>query len=474
MTGTESATVDTSAVQRPRLSLWDAISLIVGIVVGSTIYQAPPLIFGNVSSPLFGLGLWLLGGALSLMGALIYAELATTYPRCGGEYNYLSRAYGPWLGFLFAWSQLAIIQTASIGALAYVFAGYAAGFFEWPSTAVPWLAGTAVIALTLVNIIGLRSGASLQNLLTILKIIGLTGIVVTGLCFGTADPWAVASTPVSGPGWTLALILVLYAYGGWNDAGFVAAEVRDVSRNIPLALLGGMGLITLVYLLVNFAYLRALGVEGLIASRLPAADTLVLLLGGWGGRLMSLLVVASALGGVNGLIFAASRVHAMLGEDYRALRWMGGFSDRSAPVPALLVQCAVTVGMILTVGTEAGQQLVNRGVGFAGLPEVAWTQYNGGFETLVAGSAPAFWLFFVLNAVGFVILRFTDADRPRPFRVQLMSLTATGFIAMCGWMLYSSILYADRLIPVISLPILLGIPVYVYCRWRQSVPVEPR
>ncbi len=449
-----------------KLSLWDAVSLIVGIVVGSSIYRAPPLIFGNSGSPAIGLLLWLLGGVLSLIGALIYAELATTYPRCGGEYNYLTRAYGPWLGFLFAWSQLAIIQTASIGALSYVFADYAIGLWKLPASSAPWLAGSAVINLTLLNLIGLRAGAWLQNVLTVLKLAGLTAIVVMGIGYGTADPWT-APAPTQGPGWTLALILILYAYGGWSDAGFVAAEVRDVSRNIPRALLGGLGLIVVIYLLVNFAYLRALGGAGLAQSERPAAETLTLVLGQRGGQVMSLLVMASALGGVNGLIFSVSRVHASLGQDYRLFAWLGRFNNQESPVASLLAQAAVTVGMVITVGTTTGQALLNQLVIRCGLPAIHWSDFGGGFETLVAGSAPAFWLFFVLNAIGFLILRVTDAQQPRPFRVPLSPLTPLIFVAVCGWMLYSSATYAFSLLPVMSVPLLAGIPAYILCRCFQ-------
>jgi APA family basic amino acid/polyamine antiporter len=460
-------TTSPPAPDRPSLSVWDAVSLIVGIVIGSSIYESPPRIFGNVSSPAFGLGLWIVGGGLSLLGALVYAELATTYPRCGGEYNYLTRAYGPWLGFLFAWAQLSVIQTGSIGALAYIAAKSAAVLCGWPETSQPWFAAGAVVVLTATNMAGLRLGAGLQNVLTVVKLVGLTAVIGVGLLFGTADPLA-ASPPSADAAWPLALIFVLYAYGGWNDAAFVAAEVRDLRRNLPRALVGGLGAIVGIYLLINLAYLRGLGGDGLRASSQPAADVLALCLGPRGAQAMHWLVLISALGGVNGLVFAVSRLHATVGQDHQLFAWLGGFSRGEAPVASLAVQAAVTVGIILSVGTEQGRQMLDQLVTTVGFAKIPWSQFYGGFDTLVAGSAPAFWLFFLLNAIGFFILRVRDRGIERPFVTPGFPILPALFAAMCAWMLYSAARYAWPLIPVMSAPLLLGLPLYTLSRWTLS------
>src|SRR5437660_11334622 len=153
-----------------QLSLWDAVSIIIGIVIGAGIYETPPLVFRNVSGPWTGLGVWAFAGLLCLFGALCYAELASTYPRSGGDYVYLTRAYGPWAGFLFGWAQLAVILTANIGMMAYVFADYAVRL--WPGPAWCW-AALAVVALTLLNLLGLAFGKGAQNVLTCAKVLGL-------------------------------------------------------------------------------------------------------------------------------------------------------------------------------------------------------------------------------------------------------------------------------------------------------------
>lgn len=455
-----------SAPERPSLSVWDAASLIVGIVIGSSIYESPPRIFANVPSPAAGLGLWLLGGLLSLLGAFVYAELATTYPRCGGDYNYLSRAYGSWLGFWFAWTQLSVIQTGSIGALSYIAAKSAAALVGWPANTQPWLASVAVVFLTVLNMAGLRTGAWTQNLLTVVKLVGLAAVIGVGLLYGRHDVLTATEVP-AGPHWPLALIFIVYAYGGWNDAAFVAAEVRDVQRNLPRALLGGLGVIVLVYLLINLAYLRGLGAAGLRASTQPAADVLTLCLGQQGGLAMHGLVLLSALGGVNGLIFSVSRLHAVVGQDHHLFHWLGRFSRGEAPLASLVLQAAVTVGIILTVGTESGRELISRLAEMLGLGAVPWEQYYGGFDTLVAGSAPMFWLFFLLNALAFFMLRWREGHVKRPFAVPGYPVTPALFAAMCAWMLYSSTRYAWSLLPVMMAPMLLGLPLYGLSRWAE-------
>ncbi|HUE14060.1 MAG TPA: amino acid permease, partial [Planctomycetaceae bacterium] len=397
------------------LGLWDAVSVIVGIVVGVSIFKAPPAVFSNVGSPWEGIVVWGLGGLVALAGALCYAELATTYPGSGGDYLYLTRAYGPLVGFLFAWTRLAVILTGNIAALAYVFADYAVALFAGDPRSAVWFATAAVVGLTLFNVLGLKVGKSLQNLLSALKVLGLAGLLITGLVKGSAVSWG-ASQPVQGPGFGLAMILVLYAYGGWNDAVFVAADVREPRRNLPRALILGTLLITALYVLVNVAFVSALGFAGLRSSRTPAADVLGLWLGDRGVAGMSLLVMVSALGAVSGLILAGSRLHASVGADYRIFSWMGRWNTRlNSPVYSLVAQACVSLLLIVGVGTEAGRGAIDRVLTGIGLPALPWGQYEGDFETLVAGTSPLFWLFFLLTGVSLLVLRRRDRGRPRPF-----------------------------------------------------------
>src|SRR5687768_9949591 len=203
----------------PRLGLWDTVGIIVGIVVGTAIFTTPPLVFQNVSGPWQALGVWLLGGVLSLLGALCYAELATTYPRSGGDYEYLTRAYGRCVGFVFGWAQLCIVLTGSIAAMAYAFADYGVRLWSLDRGATVGLAIASVVVLSGINLLGVVAGKTTQNVLTAAKVLGLIVIVATGIVSGFAGSHEVIAAPSSAGlgGLGLAMVFVLYAYGGWND-----------------------------------------------------------------------------------------------------------------------------------------------------------------------------------------------------------------------------------------------------------------
>ncbi|MGH0028785.1 MAG: APC family permease [Myxococcota bacterium] len=447
--------------ERPVLSPWDGVSVIVGIVVGVSLFRAPGPIFASVDAPWEGMALWALGGALSLVGALCYAELAASDPRSGGDYRYLTRAFGPAVGFLFGWAQLVAILTGSIGAMAYVFADYAR--VVWPGASGVGWAAAVVVGLTLPNLFGVELGRRVQNTLTVIKIVGLLALVAAA--FFAPAPDAAAEPGPNLRGYGFALILVLYAYGGWNDAAFVASEVRDPRRNVPRVLLLGTGAIVAVYLVVNAAYLSALGFAGLRASQAPAAAVLAAATGTWGERVMSLLVMVSALGAVQGLLFTGSRIYASVGRDHALFARLGRWHPRwGTPVGALLAQTGVTLAWIAGVGTERGRAVIDGGLGAIGLPALPWERFGAGFDTLVAGTAPVFWLFFLATGVALMVLRRREPDAPRPFRVPLYPLTPLVFCGSCLYMLHASLDYAGGLAVVGLLPLALGLPLYFLSR----------
>ncbi len=442
----------------PRLGLWDTVSIIVGIVVGTAIFRSSTVVFQNVAGPWSAMGVWLLGGVLSWCGAVCYAELATTYPRDGGDYEYLNRAFGPWCGFLFSWAQLTTVISGNIGIMAYAFADY--GVRLWPGLEkhTVWLAVSAVVGLSILNALGVVAGKSTQNVLSVLKVVGLAGVVLAAaLATGEAQPAASRAGQGFQPNFGLALVFVLYAYGGWSHAAYVAAEIRDERHNLPRALLIGIAGVTLIYLAVNAAYLTTLGIEGARATPTPAADVLERACGAWGGRAISALVMLSALGAINGMILTAPRIYATWGADYPALFWLSRWNRRvAAPVAAIAVQAVMAVLLIVLVGTPTGRNLCDtalRSIGLAGLP---WHEYFGGFETLVAGSAPVFWAFFLLTGSAVMVLRVRDPDAVRPFVVPLYPLPPLVFCTTCLYMLYASVAYARWLVLLGVVPLAIG------------------
>lgn len=466
-----------SATNEGQLGLFDSISIIVGIVIGASIFHIPNLIFASASDPWMSLAVWGFGGILALIGALCYAELATTYPRSGGDYVYLTRAFGPATGFLFGWAQLTVVFAASIGAMAHVFASYATRRYNLlqiealanlgVSSEFLYAAG-AILLLTLFNIVGVGLGKWTQNLLTLAKVLGLIGILVAGFVWAKSSPieWRVEARPpdFSAIGWgSLAIILVLYAYGGWNDAAFVAAEVRNRQRNIPLALILGVGAITLIYLLVNAAYLMGLGYETARSNfGLPAMLLKQTPLGDTGDMAISILIMISALGAVNGLIFTGARVYATLGNDHRLFGWLGHWQPgRRPPILSLLAQGIITVGVLYALTTKAGNEAINRLLTSLNIGHESNWDPERGFDTLVSHTAPVFWTFFLLTGLSLFVLREKNPGITRPFSVPLYPLLPIVFCNMCAYMLYQSVMYVGVRAYFAFCVVLAGLPFFL-------------
>jgi amino acid transporter len=306
--------------------------------------------------------------------------------------------------------------------------------------------------------------------LTVAKALGLSVIVIAGFGWGAGGELTSAA-PKPYLGFGLSMVLVLYAYGGWSDAAFVAAEVRNRQRNIPLALLLGTTGIMLVYLLVNGAYLYGLGFEGLRDSEAPAAAVLEQAWGAWGGKGISLLVMLSALGAINGLIFTGARIHVSLGKDHRLFAWLGHWNSvRGTPPRALLAQSAIAVLLVVLVGTDAGRTRMDSALRRLGFQPLPGEQTLGGFETLVAGTAPVFWAFFLMTGVAMFVLRAKDPHIDRPFRAPLYPLEPIVFCGTCLYMLYSSLVYARGLSMLGLVPLLIGVPLYGLS--RRVAPLE--
>lgn len=403
------------------LTALDGAVLVVGVVLGVGIFRSPSVVAANSGDGLLFLALWVVGGAISLVGALCYAELATAYPDAGGEYHIIGRTYGWPLGFLVAWSRMAVIQTGSIAILAYVFGDYAAAIVPLDGAGPPVWAAGVVVALTAVNVAGLRPGRWTQYVLTGGAVAALVGVVAAGFLLpasgAPAPPPDAGGAEAGGTSVGLALIFVLLAFGGWSEGAYVSAEIRDRSRGIGRVLLWGTGAITLLYVLANAAYLAGLGLEGVAGSDAVAADLLEAVAGPWGGRVVSGAIILAALSSANATVITGARSNYALGRDWPLFSVLGGWSkDREAPVAALVVQGGVA---LLLVGFGAVQR--------------------SGFEAMVEYTAPVFWLVLLFTGAAVIVQRRRDPGTERPYRVPAYPLTPLLFCASAGYMVYSSV-----------------------------------
>ncbi|MBI5384881.1 MAG: amino acid permease [Verrucomicrobia bacterium] len=425
-----------NSLPRRELTLLDSTCLIVGIIVGAGIYQVAPDVAKSTASNSGFLALWLAGGLLSWCGAMSYAELATAYPQSGGDYVYLSRAYGPWAGFLFGWIQTVIVRPGDIAVMAFAFATYARAIHD-PLAGASLVssqqlyAALAVLVLTLVNVAGVRQGKWTQNVLTLAKIAGLA-VIVGVACLAPRPVTAVQTVealPVS-----LALILVLFTFGGWNEMAYVAAEVLNPNRNIVRALALGTGAVTALYLLVNVAFLHALGHNGVAASSAVAADAVRSWFGQGAPVFISLLICLSALGAVNGLIFAGARISYAVGRDHRIFRLVSQWNAKQGtPVRALVLQGLIALALIFALG--------------------------GFVDTLLYTAAPVY-LFYLGTSLALMVLRFKEPAAARPYRVWGYPVTPLVFAGTCSFLAYSAVLYKPR-IALAALGLLLtGLPAY--------------
>jgi amino acid transporter len=404
------------------LSLFDSICIIVGIVIGAGIYEITPTVAACMGGGLGILGIWLLGGILALTGALCYAELAAAYPQQGGDYVYQTRAFGGGIGYLFGWSQLVIIRPGDIALMAFVFARYATTLYAPWGNMLPVYATLAVVTLTLINILGVKQGKWAQNLLTLLKAVGILAIVVVGFLAPTPAPMPAAPSGMTSDGFKLALILVLFAFGGWNEMAYVAAEVRQPKRNIPRALMLGTVLVIAIYMLINGAFLHALGPLGMGASEAIAVDAFGMVAPGLAAKTIGIIICISALGAVNGLIFTGARITYALGADHRSFHFLGKWSGRfGTPVRSLVVQGLISLAILFFAGT---------------------------FIDTILYSAPVVWLFFLGTGISVFVLRHREPHVHRPYKISVFPLPALIFCAACLFMCYSSFAYALAMKPV--------------------------
>lgn len=314
---------------------------------------------------------------------------------------------------------MTIIQPGSIAMLAFVFGDYLSTILPLGQFTHSLYAALSIVILTTMNLMGVQKGKWTQNVLTAIKLIGLFAVVLVGMM---ASPFSSAMAPVypnPGTSFGLAMVFVLLTFGGWNEAAYISAELYEVRRNMVRALLWGVGIITVIYLLMNLAYVRGLGLKEMGQSEVVAADLMRRILGEGGARFISLLIVVSVLGAINASIFTGARTNYTLGQDFSMFGFLGKWQGRSnTPTNALLFLGAISLMWVL-LGALARK----------------------GFVAMVEYTAPVFWCFFLLAGLSLFALRIKEPEMSRPFRVPFYPFTPFFFCMTCVYMLHSSVVY---------------------------------
>jgi len=380
------------------LGLFSAALIVVGGIIGSGIFFTPAATAAALPSATWVVFVWALGGLVALAGALTYAELGAMLPEAGGAYVYIREAFGPLPAFLSAWMNAGLISSGAIAAVAMGFAGYLGRFVALTAVGGPiGVAAITIVALTATNILGIRPGVAVQNVLTIAKIAALAGLIVGGIVLlwggaGVASaPAAVPAAPPLARGFASAFVAVLFTIGGWQQMNMIAGEIRDPARNIPRALAIGIGIVIAVYLGVTGTYLAALGRDGLAASAAPAADTAARFGGAAAATAITVAAMLSILGFVNVALLTNARVVFALGSDVPLLRAAGRVHARfGSPWVALVMLGGWSLALLLAA--------------------------RGSIGTLLGGVVFADWIFFALGAASVFRLRALRPDAVRPYR----------------------------------------------------------
>jgi len=427
------------------LSLLDATMINVGGVVGSGIFMVPATVaFFTGSASLFFL-VWILGGIVSLFGALSVAELGAAMPRAGGQYVYLNEAYGPIWGYLYGWSAVAVINTASIAAVGVAFSEYLGFFFPISDASIKGIAVGTIVLLTIINIVDVKSGAWFQNLFTLSKLGAIFGIILLGLVMegGTNQnlspifsdkPFIGLIGPLG-----LAMVSVLWTFDGWIFITYVAGEVKNPGRNIPLSLIFCMLIVVSVYLLLNYVLLFTLGFTGMNGSELVVSDAASVFLGNKGAAVVTIIILISLIGANNGFVLSSARINYAMARDKLFFNQAAQIHSRfKSPANALIIQCVWAC--LLT--------------------------FTGTFNQLITYIIFTSWIFYGMSAGAVIILRKKKPDMDRPYKTPVYPWIPIIFIFFAIFLTINTIMEAPRDAAIGAGIILAGLPLYYY--WKKN------
>jgi APA family basic amino acid/polyamine antiporter len=348
---------------RRALGPFDATMVVIGGIIGSGIFINPYIVAQRLDSSVLVLAAWAAGGAIALAGAFAYAELGALFPRAGGQYVYLREGLHPLAGFLYGWALLALIESGAIAAVAITFATYALRLVGNRSAAPVPLAIASIVVLSVINYLGVKPGSRLLNVLVVLKVAALAVLIAAGAFAPAFEGWLSATRVSSGDAWGTtiafgaALVPILFAYGGWQNANYVAEEIENPTRNLPISLVVGTLIVVAVYVLVNIVYLRALGLEGLASTTTPASTAAHIMFGSAGDTFVTAAIAISTFGFLNLAILAPTRVYYAMAADGVFMPALARLHPRyRTPAVAILLQSTWSCVLALTGRYE---QLLN-------------------------------------------------------------------------------------------------------------------
>lgn len=424
--------------------------VVIGGIIGAGIFLNPAIVAQRVHTTAFILATWIIGGAVALIGALAFAELGARRPRAGGGYVYLTEAFGPIYAFLYGWTFLLIINSGGIAAVAVTFARYTVDLFAVSPSYVKPLAAALLVVLSAVNYFGVRSGSITQNIFTVLKLVALAALIFAGVFLARGGATVASAPALQGLGTVrvlgIALIPVLFAYGGWQYQNNIASEIIDPERTIPRAMIIGMFVVVAVYVLANVAYIRTLGPSGLATSVAPAADTMRRVVGPLGGSLMAAGIMVSTIGFVNSGILSAPRMLQAMAADGLFFRFAARIHPRyRTPSGGILIQAVWALTLALS-GTY-GQLL----------------------DYVVFGD----WIFFGLIVATVFAYRRRDATaspaEQATYRMPGYPLLPALFVIVAAFVVASSIASTPRNAVLGMLLIAAGIPAFLFWRPKHAV-----
>ena len=429
------------------MGLFDATMIVMGGIIGAGIFINPYVVAQQLHTPVLILGAWIAGGVVAMLGAFIYAELAARMPEVGGQYAYLRKAFHPAVGFLYGWVLMLVIEAGGMAAVTVTFARYLLELTGWRLGERTIVVFT-LAALTLINCLGVRLGSRVQSVLMVVKIAAIAGLIAAGL-FHVEQPYPVL-IPILGQKPSLdlvtaigaAMVPVLFAFGGWQTANFIAAEVKDPARNLSRALVMGVAGVIVLYVGVNFVCVRALGAQGLAATTVPATSVMRIAMGDAGARLIALGIAVSTLGFLSQSILTAPRVYFAMARDKLFFQSVARVTARThVPVVAIVLQSVWTLVVAL----------------------------SGRYEQILNYVVSMDFLFFGLTGASLFVFRRREAARViEGYKVPWHPFTTGLFVLVC-WLVVANTIYKYPMNSLLGMSILLlGIPAYAFWASRQK------